>query len=131
MISIVVLQRVATEEGRKYALVNTSSLGKKGTEKIEKEFGVRAREYCEGRVAPGESYVSFVGGRWIDWSNEVAKLATLEGCENIAYDNLPIKGYSYPRSEVEALHDFSRKVQTAEGEAAICPECGYVILEVK
>ena len=131
VISIVVLQRVATEEGRKYALVNTSSLGKKGTEKIEKEFGVRAREYCEGRVAPGESYVSFVGGRWIDWSNEVAKLATLEGCENIAYDNLPIKGYSYPRSEVEALHDFSRKVQTAEGEAAICPECGYVILEVK
>lgn len=131
VISIVVLQRVATEEGRKYALVNTSSLGKKGTEKIEKERGVRLREYCEGRVAPGESYVSFVSGRWIDWSNEVAKLATLEGCENIAYDNLPIKGYAYPRSEVEALHDFSRKVQTAEGEAAICPECGYVILEVK
>ena len=75
--------------------------------------------------------MSFVGGRWIDWSDEVAKLATLEGCENIAYDNLPIKGYAYPREEVEALHDFSRKVQTAEGEAAICPECCYVILEVK
>ena len=49
----------------------------------------------------------------------------------IAYDNLPIKGYAYPREEVEAIHDLGQKIKTAEGEAAICPECGYVMLEVE
>ena len=74
--------------------------------------------------------MSFVNGRWIDWSDEVTKLATTEGCDYIAYDNLPIKGYAYPREEVEAIHDLGQKIKTAEGEAAICPECGYVMLEV-
>lgn len=110
--------------------MNTSSLGKKGTDKLEELYNAKAREYCVGCVNPGESFVSFVGGRWIDWSDEVSKLATLEGCSCIAYDNLPIKGYAYPFDEVEALHDFSRKVRTTEGEAVICPECGYVILNL-
>ena len=130
IISIVALQRVPTEVGKKFAFVNTSSLGKKGTDKLEELYNAKAREYCVGCVNPGESFVSFVGGRWIDWSDEVSKLATLEGCSCIAYDNLPIKGYAYPFDEVESLHDFSRKVRTTEGEAAICPECGYVILNL-
>ena len=47
----------------------------------------------------------------------------------VAYDNLPIKGYSYPLSEVEEIHDLTRKVQTVNGETAICPDCGYVLTE--
>ena len=92
-------------------------------------MGFQLKEYCVSKVNPGESFVSFESGRWLDWSDEVAKLATLDGCENIAYDNLPIKGYSYPLGEVESIHDFSRKVRTAQGEAVICPECGYTILQ--
>ena len=85
--------------------------------------------YCTGVVNPGENFVSFVDGRWIDWSEEVNKLSGLEGCDFIAYDNLPIKGYSYPLSEVEEIHDLSRKVKTVNGETAICPACGYVLTE--
>ena len=129
IISIVTLQRVPTDEGKQYAFVNGSTLGQKGTEKIKEEMGFQLKEYCVSKVNPGESFVSFESGRWLDWSDEVAKLSTLDGCENIAYDNLPIKGYSYPLGEVESIHDFSRKVRTAQGEAAICPECGYTILQ--
>ena len=77
--------------------------------------------YGTGVVNPGENFVSFVDGRWIDWSEEVNKLSGLEGCDFIAYDNLPIKGYSYPLSEVEEIHDLSRKVKTVNGETPICP----------
>ena len=82
-------------------------------------------------VNPGENFVSFEDGRWIDWSEEVHKLSGLEGCDFVAYDNLPIKGYSYPLSEVEEIHDLSKKVKTVNGETAICPDCGYVLTEYK
>lgn len=59
----------------------------------------------------------------------MTRLGSLEGCDLIAYDNLPIKGYSYPLAEVEEIHDLSRKVQTVNGEVAICPDCGYVLTE--
>lgn len=132
IIGIVVLQRVRTPEGIRYVFVNTSSLGRKGIEKyaeVNADTGMTLERYCTGVVNPGENFVSFVDGRWIDWSEEVNKLSGLEGCDFIAYDNLPIKGYSYPLSEVEEIHDLSRKVQTVNGETAICPACGYVLTE--
>ena len=132
IIGIVVLQRVRTPEGIRYVFVNTSSLGQKGVEKYmeaKTDTGMTLERYCTGVVNPGENFVSFVDGRWIDWSEEVNKLSGLEGCDFISYDNLPIKGYSYPLSEVEEIHDLSRKVKTANGETAICPACGYVLTE--
>lgn len=132
IIGIVVLQRVHTPEGIRYVFVNTSSLGQKAIEKYAEanaDTGMTLERYCTGVVNPGENFVSFVDGRWIDWSEEVSKLSGLEGCDFIAYDNLPIKGYSYPLSEVEEIHDLSRKVKTANGETAICPACGYVLTE--
>lgn len=134
IIGIVVLQRVHTPEGTKYVFVNTSSLGQKGIEKYAEanaETGNTLERYCTGIVNPGENFVSFVDGRWIDWSEEVHKLSGLEGCDFIAYDNLPIKGYSYPLTEVESIHDLSGKVRTVNGETAICPDCGYVLTEFK
>ena len=131
-IGIVVLQRTHTSEGTKYVFVNTSSLGLKAVEKyaeVHADTGATLERYCTGIVGQGENYVSFEGGRWIDWSEEVTRLGSLEGCDFIAYDNLPIKGYSYPLAEVEEIHDLSRKVQTVNGEVAICPDCGYVLTE--
>ena len=132
IIGIVVLQRVHTPEGIRYAFVNTSSLGRKAIEKYAKaneDTGKTLERYCTGVVNPGENFVSFVDGRWIDWSEEVNRLAGLEDCDFVAYDNLPIKGYSYPLKEVEEIHDLSRKVKTVNGETAICPACGYVLTE--
>ena len=132
IIGIVVLQRVHTTEGIRYVFVNTSSLGKSAIEKYAEanaDTGNTLERYCVGIVNPGENFVSFVDGRWIDWSEEVNKLGGLEGCDFVAYDNLPIKGYAYPLTEVEEIHDLSRKVKTVNGETAICPECGYVLTE--
>ena len=132
IIGIVVLQRAHTPEGIRYAFVNTSSLGQKAIEKYAKaneDTGKTLERYCTGVVNPGENFVSFVDGRWIDWSEEVNRLAGLEDCDFVAYDNLPIKGYSYPLKEVEEIHDLSRKVKTVNGETAICPACGYVLTE--
>ena len=132
IIGIVVLQRVHTTEGIRYVFVNTSSLGKNAIEKYAEanaDTGNTLERYCVGIVNPGENFVSFVDGRWIDWSEEVNKLGGLEGCDFVAYDNLPIKGYAYPLTEVEEIHDLSRKVKTVNGETAICPECGYVLTE--
>lgn len=132
IIGIVVLQRVHTPEGTRYVFVNTSSLGQNAIEKYAEanaETGKTLERYCTGVVNPGENFVSFVDGRWVDWSEEVHKLSGLEGCDFVAYDNLPIKGYSYPLSEVEEIHDLTRKVQTVNGETAICPDCGYVLTE--
>ena len=132
IIGIVVLQRVHTPEGTRYVFVNTSSLGQKSIEKYAEanaDTGNTLERYCVGIVNPGENFVSFVDGRWIDWSEEVNKLGGVEGCDFVAYDNLPIKGYSYPLTEVEEIHELSRKVKTVNGETAICPECGYVLTE--
>ena len=132
VIGIVVLQRVHTAEGIRYVFVNTSSLGQKAIEKyaeINADTGRTLERYCTGIVNPGENFVSFTDGRWIDWSEEVHQLNGLEGCDFVAYDNLPIKGYAYPLEEIEEIHDLSRKVRTVNGETAICPECGYVLTE--
>ncbi len=132
IIGIVVLQRVHTPEGTKYVFVNTSSLGQKGIERFAEanaDTGRTLERYCVGIVNPGENFVSFEDGRWIDWSEEVNKLKDLEKFDFIAYDNLPIKGYAYPLSEVEEIHNLSKKVKTVNGETAICPDCGYVLTE--
>lgn len=132
IIGIVVLQRVHTPEGTRYVFVNTSSLGEKAVEqyaKVNTDGGDMMERYCVGIVNPGENFVSFEDGRWIDWSEEVRKLGGIEECSWLAYDNLPIKGYSYPLEEVEELHDLTKKVKTVSGEAAVCPDCGYVLTE--
>ena len=133
IIGIVILQRVHTPEGTRYVFVNTSSLGQKWLEKyarVHEDAEDLPERYCTGIVNPGENFVSFEDGRWIDWSEEVNKLGGLESFDFIAYDNLPIKGYSYPLEEVEEIHDLSKKVKTVSGEAAVCPDCGYVLTEI-
>ena len=49
---------------------------------------------------------------------------------NMAYDNLPIKAYIYPWSQVQLVHDLSKRVPTVGGEAAVCPEDGFTLLDV-
>ncbi len=132
-ISVVVLEHVPGENGGKYALVNNSSIGEAGAEafnEIHAEEGRLVMRYAKGVVNPGESFVSFESGRWIDWSDAIASLAENGANVYLAYDNLPIKAYVYPWSQVEAIHDLSRRIPTAGGEAAICPEDGYMLLDV-
>ena len=85
--------------------------------------------YCVGVVNPGESFVSFEEGRWMDWRDILDSIANSGDCAYIAYDNLPIKAYAYLLSEIEEAHDLDQWTATAGGSAAICPDCGYVLTE--
>ena len=118
-IGITVLQRVPAGETVKYALVNTSGQG-------EKSPGIDTRWYV-GVVNPGESYVSFEEGRWLDWRTVLDSVSKEGNRACIAYDNLPVKGYVYSQSEIMTIHDLDTRIRTAGGEAAICPDCGYVL----
>ena len=101
-IGIVVSLNVLTDEGEKYAIVNTNSMNSDGIKAFE-EFhdqlgdGVSANSYNIGIVNPGESYVTYEDGEWRDWSDEVKMIQKEEErCALMAFDNFPIKGYAYP-----------------------------------
>ena len=48
----------------------------------------------------------------------------------VAYDNLPVKAYIYPLAEVEKAHRLTEWIPTGGGQAAICPEDGYLLLDI-
>ncbi|MBQ4511913.1 MAG: hypothetical protein II969_02895 [Anaerolineaceae bacterium] len=132
-ISVVTLSRVPVDNGIKYAVENTSSIGKDGLEpyaEYHKEEGKTLGRYAQAAVNPGESFVSFETGRWIDWSDAIAYFGSKGDNAYMSYDNLPIKAYVYPWSQVERIHDFSEKVPVAGGEASICPEDGYLLMDI-
>ena len=132
-IGIVILESVPVEEGFKYALVNTASLNKAGVEAyntIHEEDGNVLKRYAKGIVNPGESFVSLESGKWTDWTDAIAAIRSEGSNAYLAFDNLPIKAYVYPWSQIEKIHDLSDRIPTVGGEAAICPEDGYTLLDV-
>ncbi len=118
-IAITVLQRVPAGDKVKYALVNTSG-------QAQTSPHAYTRWYV-GVVNPGESYVSFEEGRWLDWRTVLDAVSGEGDRACIAYDNLPVKGYVYSLDEIMAVHDLDNRIPAAGGEAAICPDCGYVL----
>ena len=132
-IGIVILETVPVEGGVKYALVNTGSLNLKGAEdhnSIAGEYVPKVSRYAKGIVNPGESFVSFESGKWTDWADAIAAFGSI-GCNaDVAYDNLPVKAYIYPLDDVEKAHNLSERIPTSGGEAAICPEDGYLLLDI-
>ena len=48
----------------------------------------------------------------------------------VAFDSLPVKAYIYPWDQVPRAHDLSERIPVAGGEAAVCPEDGYLLLDV-
>ena len=132
-IGITVLQRVPTAEGAKYALVNTSSPGEKAPEAYaelhREDENDSMTKYCVAVVNPGENYVSFEGGRWLDWRDAIDSFAENGDCVYMAYDNLPIKGYVYPLNDVIKAHELDAWVPSAGGTVAICQDCGYVLMD--
>ena len=132
-ISVVTLSRVPVDNGIKYAVENTSSIGKDGLEpfaEYHKKEGKTLGRYAQAAVNPGESFVSFEPGRWIDWTDAIDYFGAKGDNAYMSYDNLPIKAYVYPWSQVERIHDFSEKIHVAGGEASICPEDGYLLMDI-
>ena len=131
-IAVVIIERVPTADGIKYALVNTSSLGEKAPEEFNKRHEgeeLSIKRYAVGIINPGESFVNF-GDSWIDWSSVVEYFSTKGENQYMAYDNLPIKAYLYPWADVELIHEFSESIPALGGDAVFCPEDGFMVLDV-
>jgi hypothetical protein len=102
VIAIVEQQRIHAENGLKYALVNTASQGEKARASFaERHSGTPLTRWCAGVINPGESYVSLEEGRWLDWRAAVDSFSGKGACACMAYDNLPIKGYTVRDTETE------------------------------
>ena len=113
--------------------MNTVSLNLKGAEDHNSgagQYAPKVSRYAKGIVNPGESFVSFEPDRWIDWSDAVDHINDIGANVYMAYDNLPVKAYVYPWAQVQQVHDLSHRIPVAGGEAAICPEDGYMLLDV-
>ena len=132
-IGVVILETVPAGGGVKYALVNTSSLNHKGAEAHNAAAGrydPTVSRYARGIINPGESFVSFEPGKWTDWTDAVAAFGSTGSNACVAYDNLPVKAYIYPLAEVEKAHRLTEWIPTVGGQAAICPEDGYLLLDI-
>ena len=132
-IGVVILETVTADSGVRYALVNTSGLNEKGAAEHNAVAGrndPRVSRYARGIINPGESFVSFESGNWTDWSEAVAAFGSMGSNACMAYDNLPVKAYIYPLAEVEKAHRLTEWIPTGGGQAAICPEDGYLLLDI-
>ena len=132
-IGIVILETVPTGDGKKYALVNTASMNLQGTEAYnarQTDPRKRTARCAVGVVNPGESFISFEHGTWTDWTEAIAAIGSQGANANLAFDNLPIKAYIYPWAQVEKIHDLSGRIPMNGGEAAICPDDGYLLLDI-
>lgn len=133
-ISVVILEHVPVSGGSKYSLVSNGSLNEEGVKaynELHQAEGKIVQRYAEGVVNAGESFISLEPGTWTDWSDAIAHFSKMGSNANIAYDNLPIKAYIYPWSEVEEIHDLSDRIPAIGGEAAVCPEDGYTLVYVE
>ena len=130
-LGITVLQRVSSAGKEKYALTNTSSLGENAVEVFNerhKDSRVNLIErFCRAVVNPGESFIRFSQGNWIDWTIAIDSFKSYGECSLMAYDNLPIKAYLYPLNEVTHIH----RLETQTKDLSICPECGYILKVIR
>lgn len=127
-IGITVLERVETEEGRRYALVNTLAVGENaGDYDRQTQASAPFSAYAKGMVSPGESYVSFTDGEWTDWSSTISRIRDDRLNAYMSFDNLPIKAFAYSYDDVKQVHQLDHAVPGLGSVTAICPECGYTL----
>ena len=133
-LSVVVLNRVNTADGTKYALVTTSALSHDAIEAYNESRGPLGDEmtaYFISNVNPGESYVAYEKGVWTDWADETAAITTANTeCGYLSINNLPVKCYASPLDEIKALHKFDQEQEVPGGKAEVCPDCGYTLTDV-
>ena len=117
VISIVVEETVQTEEGLKYALVNSTNIGP-GTVEDDADDG---EQYSIGVVNPGESFIGLDQDAWLDWTEVIDLVKDVkEDDDSTAWDNLPIKGYVYPLAAVLDFHAPDQCVYAEDGQTQVC-----------
>ena len=126
-ISIVILNRVQTADGLKFAVTNGTSTGQYDQKYYDENGDEWLQSYYSvGIVNPGESYI-MLEDAWIDWSFAVNFFSAYLDTEYTAFDNLPVKGFVYPLDQILQIHDLSEWIPAAGGETAVCPDDGYMV----
>lgn len=133
-VAIVTINRVKSDGKTKYALVNTVGLAHDALETYNEARETHddyATHYFVSKVNPGESFVSYEDGVWVDWADELAAITTSsKDAAMLSYDNLSIKGFASPLDEVESIHDFAKWTDIPGGKASTCTDCGYTITDI-
>lgn len=130
-IGVVALNRVPTDDGTKYALVNATGFNRDAIEPLREVLGKSAigvSSYDVAVVNRGESFVCLDAEHWIDWRDAIDRFSSYGECAELTFDNLPIKAYAYPLEEILKVHSFDTWARTEGEGAAICTDCGYTLL---
>lgn len=127
-IGVVAMNRVPTDDGTRYSLVNATGYDKTDIEQYNETYGGDLNRYDVGVVNRGESFVSLEAGHWLDWRDVVDEVLKNDDCQGLVFDNLPVKAYAYPLQEILKVHRFDTWARTAGEGAAICTDCGYTLL---
>ena len=98
-IGVVVKETVRTEEGTRYSFITNGNFTEGGSahyNEIHKQDDQYMNIYAKGIVNPGESFIRFTDGDWMDWYDVLAYVRNKGNNRYMEYDNIPIKSYLYP-----------------------------------
>ena len=136
-ISVVITQRVKSDNGTQYSLMTSYGLSQDMINKIVNlymdEYGVEISlpSYSKAVVNSQESYLG-MNGSWIDWTDEISNIRSQsELAEYIEYDNFAIKAYGYSYDEIKENHNFGSSIKCNDGTGYICKDCGMLVIECK
>ena len=98
-IGVVIKETVPTEDGTRYSFITNGNLTEEGSayfNEIHGQDGNHMNIYARGIVNPGESFIRFTDGDWMDWYDVLAYVRNKGNNRYMEYDNIPIKVYLYP-----------------------------------
>lgn len=100
-VSIVVKETVHNDDGTKYAFICNGNLNEEGAiayNKFHEDEGTFAGVYAKGVINPGESFIRFESGNWMDWYDVIRYVKKQKNgkFKYMEYDNNPIKIFLYP-----------------------------------
>ena len=131
-VSVVQMQRTETTNGTAYAIPYTLGLSQKYMEAqniLETNEKYQEQSWFEGRIGKGETFVE-LDKSWTDWADVVTELQTADSTASyLSYDNLGMKLYAYPLSEMKKLHTLTEPIAFYGAHAMICDDCGYTLIE--
>lgn len=131
-ISVVQMQRSEVDGEKVYNIPYTAATNEaymKAQHIVEQDEDYQSNSWIEGRIGKGESLIQ-LDGEWMDWADVIAQLqSSSPAASYLSYDNLSMKLYVYPLTEIQQLHNLGNNHPFHGGEIEVCRDCGYAVVE--
>ncbi len=131
-ISVVQMQRSEVDGEKVYNIPYTAATNEaymKAQRIVEQDEAYQSNSWIEGRIGKGESLIQ-LDGEWMDWADVIAQLqSSSPAASYLSYDNLSMKLYVYPLTEIQQLHNLGNNHPFHGGEIEVCRDCGYAVVE--